>query len=367
MIRVSFAAAAFVAAISVVTAGARAADDWQAGGGAAWQKVLTAAKQEGKVVVAGHPALGKPLSQGFKRDTGITLEFLGGRTRELTTRFARETRSGNVTVDIILGGGAEFPLLKAGLLKPIKPQLMLPGVTDGQNWLPGKVKWFDAAGQYMLQGTNWVFAYALFNSDVVKPGTVTRWKDLLKPEFKGKIAAHDPRSGGPGQAAAAYLTDNFGIDFVKRLYIGQQIKYTRDGRQLVEWAARGTYPIVLGTVPHNIERFKRKGMKQLTVPTLTDGPGSLVGGFSVLKQAKASPHPNAATVFINWYASKPGQEAYTRRMLSPSLRSDVKVSVVPEYVVPKPGLNYLDQYIEKWYTTVRPRVRKEIVEALGGR
>ena len=121
--KVVLASAAFAMATSMTVTGARADDGWQAGSGDAWQKVLAAAKKEGKVVVAGHPALGKPFSKNFKRDTGITLEFLGGRTRELTTRFAREVRSGNVSIDIILGGGAEFPLKNAGLLKPIKPQL----------------------------------------------------------------------------------------------------------------------------------------------------------------------------------------------------------------------------------------------------
>ena len=57
----------------------------------------------------------------------------------------------------------------------------------------------------------------------------------------------------------------------------------------------------------------------------------------------------------------------TSRMLSPSLRVDVKVAATPDYIVPKPGLKYLDQYIQKWYTDVRPKMRKEIVEALGGR
>ena len=219
----------------------------------------------------------------------------------------------------------------------------------------------------MFQGSNWVHAWPLFNANLVKPGTVTNWADLLKPEFKGKIVAYDPRFGGPGQAAAAYLTDTFGIDFVKELYAGQKVVYTRDGRQLVEWIARGSYAVALGGIQLHVEIFKQKGIKNLSVRQMKDGPGSLLGGFSVIKQPVGAPHPAAATVFLNWYASKPGQETYSRRMLEPSMRRDVDVDTVPDYVKPKPGVTYLDQYVEDWYTQTRPKVSKSIVEALGGR
>jgi ABC-type Fe3+ transport system substrate-binding protein len=354
------------AALSAAGA-ARAADDWQANAGDDWKRALAAGRKEGKVVVAGHPALAATLAKGFERDTGITVEYLGGNPTELYQRLSREASAGNLTVDVSISGGAEFPMLHAGQLEPIKPKLMLPGVTDGKNWLGGQIKWMDKQGEYFFQGSNWVFAWPTFNSDVIKPGTITKWQDLLKPEYKGKIAAYDPRTGGPGQAGTSYLTELFGTEFVKQLYIGQQVTYTRDGRQLVEWAARGIYPIILCAVQFDIERYKSEGIKNLTVMQLEDGPGSLVGGFSVAKIPKGAPHPNAAAVFLNWYASQPGQEAYTRQMLEPSTRVDVKVPEVPDYVVPRPGAKYLDQYVEDWYVNMRPKMAKEMVEALGGR
>lgn len=344
------------------------AADWQAGAGPEWAKVMAAAKQEGKVVVAGPPALARAFTEDFKRDTGIDLEYVGGNTREIGARFGRELDSGHLTLDVSLGGGSE--LLTAypqGRLVALKPQMMLPGVTGGKNWAGGKIKWMDNAGAYFFQGSNWVYCWPLFNSKLVPAGSVKSWKDLLKPEFKGKIAAFDPRSGGPGQAAAAYLAEALGIDFLKALYIGQNVVYTRDGRQLIDWAAHGKYAVALGGVQVDIEYFKHQGIQDFDVPTLPDGPGSAVGGFSVIKEGKGAPHPNAATVFINWYASQPGQEAYTRVMLEPSTRLDVQVPEVPDYVKVKPGVHYLDQYREDWYTKTRPQLAKAVVQALGGR
>jgi ABC-type Fe3+ transport system substrate-binding protein len=240
-------------------------------------------------------------------------------------------------------------------------------VTEPGNWMGGRIKSMDKEGAYFFQGSYWVHAWPVFNSDRIKPGMVGSWKDLLKPEFKGRIAAVDPRSGGPGQAAAAYLVDVFGIDFLKQLYLGQEVAYTRDGRQLIEWVVRGNYDVALGGVQVDVEQFRTRGIRNLLVPELPDGPGSVLGGFSVLKQPKGSPHPNAATVFINWYASRPGQTAYSRVMLEPSARVDVDVPAVPDYVRPKPGIHYLDQYEENWYRETRPKVEEAIINALGGR
>ena len=345
------------------------AQDWQAGAGADWQKVMAAARKEGKAVLAADNAvLVDALSKGFERDTGIKLEVLTGTPNDLSARLTREAKAGQLTIDVSTGGGTELiTLYPERLLTPVKPQLILPGVTDPKNWVGGKIKWMDPEGQYLLQPTEYVSGKPVVNTDMIKPGSLANWKDLLKPEFKGKIAAYDPRPGGPGQALATYLAHEFGIEFVKQLYSGQAVTYTRDGRQLVEWAVRGTHPIVLAAVQTNIEYFRKEGFKNIATIAMADGPGNVLGGFGVLKQAKGVPHPNAAQVFINWYASKPGQEVYSKVMLEPSRRTDVKVPEVPDYVIPVPGMKYLDAYDPEFYVKTRPKIQEQLIEALGGR
>ena len=345
-----------------------AADDWQAGAKPEWQKVLAAAKQEGKVVVAGPAPISKSLSGGFERDTGIPVEFATGGISDMAQRLEREAKTGAMSADVIIGGGVEmFTMYLPGYLEPIKPKLMLPGVTDPKNWIGGKIKWFDNQEAYMPLVSNWVHGWAVMNAESVNVAQIKTWQDLLKPEYKGKIAAYDPRLGGPGQSAAAYLAHQFGIEYVKQLFIGQEVTYTRDGRQVVEWAVRGTYPIVLGAIQFEVERFRKGGMKNLAVPTLADGPGTLTGGFGIVKLPKGMPHPNAAVVFVNWIMSQPGHIAYASAMLETSTRTDAQIPDVPDYVNPKPGAKYLDQYAEDWYKNERPKLGKALVEALGGR
>ncbi len=367
---VSIVRTALACAFVFLSSGAAlAADDWQAGAGDDWKKVLAAARQEGKVVVMGPAPISKAISAGFEKDTGISVVFVGGNPNEQATRMEREAKSGNMTVDVAIGGGIELmTMYLPGYLDPIAPRLLLPGVKNPANWVGGQLKWFDNKKAYILEISNWVHGWIVVNSEKTDLSKIQNWKDLLKPEYKGKIAAYDPRLGGPGQSAAAYLTHQFGLEFVKQVYGGQDVTYTRDSRQLMDWAARGTYPIVLGAIQFEVERFKQAGMKQLAVPTLADGPGTLTGGFGLVKLPKGHPNPNAATVFLNWIASHPGAVAYSSSMLEASMRVDAQLPVVPDYVVPKRNLKYsLDQYTEDWYKDERPKVAKALLDALGGR
>lgn len=367
--RIVKSCALLVGALAIACTGpALAADDWQAGAGPEWQKAMAAAKQEGKVVLAGPAPISKSLSTGFEADTGIPVEYVTGSINDMATRFEREAKAGNMTVDVIIGGGVEmFTMYLPGYLEPIKPKLMLPGVTRPENWIGGKIKWFDNQESYMPLVSNWVHGWPVLNSEKLDVAQIHTWQDLLKPEYKGKIASYDPRLGGPGQSAAAYLVHQFGLGYVKQLFIGQEVTYTRDSRQVVEWAARGTYPIALGAIQFEVERFRKGGVKTLTVPTLPDGPGTLTGGFGIVKLPKGAPHPSAATVFVNWIMSKPGHIAYASAMLETSTRVDAQIPEVPDYVNPKPGAKYLDQYTEDWYKNERPKLGTALVEALGGR
>ena len=347
--------------------GAIAADDWQAGAGEDWKKLLEAARREGKVVVAGDPDLARPLSDGFKRDTGIEVEFLAGSPRDLGARVTRELRTKNVTVDIMTGGPANIPLHKEGLMKSIKAQLVLPTVTDPKYWTGGFIKWIDNDKAYMLMGAEYVHADPYYNTDRIKPDGLRTWQDLMRPDYKGKIVSVDPRSQGSGQAAAAYIVHLFGYEFVRKLYQDQQVTLVRDARQAIEWVARGSHWISIGTSSTDLERLKASGIKNVGVSDLSDGPGSVLGGFSIFWEPVGAPNPNAAAVFLNWYASKPGQEAFMAAKGTPTRRTDVDLSSVPAYNLPKPGYNYLDQYQEDFLLDVRPKLEKTIDDIMGGR
>jgi iron(III) transport system substrate-binding protein len=214
-----------------------------------------------------------------------------------------------------------------------------------------------------VQTSEWVFGYIVVNSKAVNPASIRSWTDLLKPEWKGKIASHDPRGAGAGQEVASYLVEKLGAKFIVDLYKGQEVALTRSYSQVADWVAQGKYQIGIAQVPDRIEALKKEGMP-LRAYSLQDAPGTLSGGFSVVSVFKSAPHANAASVFINWVLSRQGQEALHRPQLYPSLRVDVPRDYVPDYTLPVAGLNYLDTYTEEFQVT-RVKLGKQVEELIG--
>lgn len=356
------AAAIAVVALLAVSADAHA-EDWQAGGGPEWQKVLAAARQEGKIVVSGTTKLGAPVQEAFKRDTGIAVEYLDLFSSELFARASREYKSEQVTLDAVFMGANGLPLALAGYMQPIRPRLMLPGATDPANWVDGQLKFIDAAGTYMFQSSATVSSWVLIDENTVKPGALAGWRDLLKPEYTGRIAIYDPHVAGIGANMAVFLAGTLGLDYAKKLYVDQHPKFSRDGRQLAEWVGRGVYPIAVGALSEDVELYRKAGITNFAEIMMTDAPGLLLGGYA-LHLPKGAPHPNAATVFVNWFVSKPGQEVYSTGEQTPSRRVDVHVVSVPDYLYPKPGTAYVDGYEEKYLVAKRPTLQKAVMDLI---
>jgi ABC-type Fe3+ transport system substrate-binding protein len=357
-----------LAAIAVTCSGvAAAAQDWQAGAGPEWQRTLADAKKEGHVAVVGPAELAVPVTEAFLRDTGIQVDYLGGVASVNGSRVSREARAGNVTIDIMFTGTAELPLAKQGLLEDEKARLILPDATDPKYWRDGVLKWVDNDKKYMLQTQASVTSTPFYDTNSIKPGALTSWHQLLDPRYKGKIVAYDPRSGGPGQQMVGYIGALFGIDFLKSLYVGQQVVYSQDSRQMAEWLSRSIYWVALGMLAPDYVRLRDAGITTIAVADLKDAPGTLSGGFSVVLMPKGSPHPNAATVFLNWFSSRAGQQVYSHVEGQRSRRVDVDEPSVLDFMVPKPGVTYLDQYNEDWALNQRAKIIDAVLQALGGR
>jgi ABC-type Fe3+ transport system substrate-binding protein len=360
------AALAVLSAVLAAAAQPGRAADWQDGASAEWQNVLAAAKKEGRVVVAGPGELAGPLSEGFKRDTGIEVEFLGGETRDRSSRISREVRAGRVTIDFLFTGSVELPLVKEGFFDDEKAKLMLPGVTDAKNWNGGALKWVDNTKSHMLQTQEFVSSVPIYDGAAIKPGELTTWDQLLDKKYKGKLVAYDPRSGGPGAQIAGYVGAVKGIEFLKSLYVGQEMIYSQSSRQMTEWIARGTYRVGFGIPSADYLTLTKAGIKTLVPADLKDGPGAVSGGFSVVLMPKNPPHPNAAVVVLNWVASAPGQAAYSKALKTTSRRTDVPPDPdTAPYTVPKPGVKYQDQYDENYLVNVRTKVLDQVMQVIG--
>jgi iron(III) transport system substrate-binding protein len=335
-----------------------------------WEKILARARQDGKVTLGtnlGIPEFRQGVTTAFSKRFGLTVELRVLEGAELIAVAGRECAAGRPSMDVLLGGMSELiTLYPKGCLVPLKPRLLLSEVVEPKNWRGGFLKYNDPEGQYLLQTAEFAsFGRLLFNTEQIKPQEIRSTRDLLNSRFKGKIAGFDPRISGAGQATAAYLLTAFGEDYIRKLYLGQGIVYSTNHRQLSEWVARGTYSIALGVQERGFEPFLKEGFPIKVLNSLDDAPGYLLGGSSVLKLMKDTPHPDGATVLANWLTSKEGQEIYSRTVQQPSRRTDIQLSDIPSYVYPKQGVQYLDTYSADFYTKKRPEVTKVLENLLG--
>jgi ABC-type glycerol-3-phosphate transport system substrate-binding protein len=152
---------------------------------------------------------------------------------------------------------------------------------------------------------------------------------------------------------------------VKRLYIDQKPAFSRDRRQLTDWLARGTYPIVFGARESEVEKLRQEGFPLVSVYGLPDAGGRLSAGFGSVGLVNKAPHPNAARVFINWLLSKEGIETYSRAYAAATTRNDVDESFLDPETIPRPGVKYSDSADWEYSTTGKEKIKVRIKELLG--
>jgi iron(III) transport system substrate-binding protein len=315
-----------------------------------WDEVVAAAKKEGELNIKGAPGsvYQETLTEGFKKKyPEINVTYTGLQGFESIPRIMRERASGLYAWDVYIGGTPSIldTLKPAGAFAPLRPALMQPGILDDSAWFGGfDFGWQDNEKQLAFAFDFTVSAGMYVNWDFVKRDDLKTIKDLLKPQFANKIVWDDPRQGGAGIASGVGFLLNFGENFLAQLIREQKIVYANNGRQIAEWVVRGQYPIGIAAGSQHLEQFWRSGVGKNVDPFNGDMT-KLVGGpgFGAVALMDRAPHPNAATVYINWLLSKEGQMDYVK-----SGRNSRRLDVPPAdpALAGKPGVAYEDSQSE---------------------
>jgi len=295
-----------------------------------WERVLAAAKQEGRLVLAGPPGdLYRNALVAFEKAyPDIKVEFSGGSGRDLAPRLMAEREAGQYLVDVHVGGPetANSQFKPRGVLDPIKPAIIAPDILDDARWVSGfDAGFMDKEGQYIYGFQGYIAPIVHVNRDVVPESELSRMEQLADPRWRGKISWNDPRVPGYGSANAGHLLMVLGEDWLRRAY-QQDVTVVVDLRQQVEWMVRGQYPIGVGIDETHLEAYRAQGLGQNVRPL---DYGSEAGqrmspawGNAML--VNRAPHPNAARVYLNWLLSKEGQTTWVQVTAQNSRRVDVE-------------------------------------------
>ena len=290
-----------------------------------WKKILDTAKKEGKIVAGGPPTavLRKQYKETFEKRFAIELELISAPGPQNASKAMAEFKAGVRYFDVLHGGsGTLEPLKNENMLAPFMDYLILPEVKDPRQWWGGHL-WEDN-----IKTNRFIYSFSadfsippFYNTDLVKPGEITSYDDLLNPKWKGKLGLFEPRIPSAGQGLWGFLMKNKGKEFLQRL-TNQDLFIHRDGQQLAVGLAKGTLAIALGLSQRFVDPYIRGGLPIRVLTTLKEGVGGS-NGFGTVAIMRDAPHPNATKVYVNWLLGKEGQELYGRALTQGSRRFDV--------------------------------------------
>jgi ABC-type Fe3+ transport system substrate-binding protein len=328
-----------------------------------WEKIVEAAKKEGKIVLAIPPAaeLRKEMEGTIKRKLGLEAELVPNPGPKNASRIAAEQKAGVHYFDaLIVGTGTAVSLAHDNMLEPIEPFLVLPEVKDPKQWWGGHI-WEDnlSTNRFLYSFLADVSTHGIwYNTSLVKAEDFRSFDDYLNPKWKGKIGFSDPRVPSSGQSIWSFMWELKGEEFLKKL-AQQDLFLTRDLRQLADALAKGKVSIAFGLGRSQTDPFVSAGLPIKPVPPPKEGlPAS--NSFGVIGIVKNPPHPNATKVFINWFLGKDGQDWYGKLMENGTRRLDVDTKWLKDIGVnaAKDALTIQDyhrlrNHLEDKYTRVR--------------
>jgi iron(III) transport system substrate-binding protein len=299
------------------------------------QKVLAAAKKEGKVVV--YTSLNTkdsvPISEAFEKKYGVKVDLWRSSSEKVLQRAVTEFRAGRYAVDAFELNGPELEAMwREGLLdKFYTPQ--------AANMPPAA---FAKNGAYIADRFN--FFTIAYNTNLVKPNDVPKsYQDLLDPKWTGKIGIEASDTDWFGSMVKAMGEDK-GMAFFRKL--ADQKPQMRTGHTLMaELVASGEIPLAATIYNHNAERLKTKGAPiewKALEPTF-----GRPNGVSVAKQAA---HPNAALLFVDFMLSLEGQKLLQKREWVPaSNKVDSKLNDFPYQMIdPVVVMDEADKWEKRW-------------------
>jgi iron(III) transport system substrate-binding protein len=269
-----------------------------------WDKIVAAARKEGRVVLYS-AFVGLTAHQDLKKDHqatyGITVDILEARASEVRERIRIEQAAGRFAADVSENGRTTTTL-----------QIAQDHVFDPYGPLPslGHLKPEFASDDIRLP----VFAIVygiLANTQLVKPADEPKsWLDLVDPRWKGKILSDDFRALGGGGVLFFVLEDRFGSDFHEKL-AKQDLKFSREIPANERRVARSEFPLYLPVSLTSVPE-----LKGLPVNFLAPKEGLPYVGYD-LALLKNAPHPNAARLLMEYYLSQKMQQGLANRGLLP--------------------------------------------------
>lgn len=253
-------------------------------------KLIDAAKKEGgKAVVYSsmESSISDGIAAGFKKKTGLEMEYWRGSSTKVLDRALNEHRAGKPLFDVAITiADPMFLMQKEGVFaKYVSPTAAA---------YPKSLIDPDLGPNYRT-----LLIGIVYNKDLIKPADAPKsFEDLVKPQYKGKLIMPDPTQHTTTTQWVASLPKLLGKErgekFIRDLAASKPI-LAESLLPPVERAVSGEVPIAI-TLLHYTYVFSQKGAPLDYVRT-----PRLLGDGNYVALANKAPHPNAGKAFIDYF------------------------------------------------------------------
>ncbi len=276
---------------------------------AEWEQVLEAAKKETLKVIVQPGVQDTAFVEDFKKAyPDIKVEFEGLRPSDVAPKIVTEQQNNKFYWDVMVAATSNMVsvLGPANAFQDIRP--FLPEQSD-DDWNAG----FELYAQN-VSNQPWTFlittdlhATLYVNRDQLTPEQFSSVDDLMKPEYKGKIVIHTPKTQSTGSLALAGILNIKDEAFIEKLLTEQEPVFVDDQSIAANWVVDGRYPIGIGLDRPRLQELQSAGLGKSIERLDFPGQSTLSRGMSVFRN---NPSPNATKVFVDWVLSDEGQTSY---------------------------------------------------------
>ena len=287
-------------------------------------KLIAEGKKDGKVVIYGsmETDIFEGIQQGFEKKTGIKVDYWRAAGATVLERASSERKANKVGYDLVLNnaGPMEILLAENALAKYDSPL----------------AKNFPAEFVHPQLGPSYRTSIVgiVYNKSLISPDKAPKsLEDLLKPEFRGKLAFPDPLRG-----AVAVM---WPMSLYKLMGKERADKYLRDLAGTKPVIVEGVLPaaerVTTGETPIAITYLKYViSFGQKGAPLDYVRQEKMLGHNHAIALSSKAVHPNAAKAFLDYFYSDESLkimaqfgEFMTRKGIYPPLADADKIQVVP--------------------------------------
>ena len=293
------------------------------------------AAAQGKVVVytSNDSNLNRFVFEAFKKETGIEVEPVEAGSGVVFRRMASERE--RPLGDIVWG--VSRTLLRAN------KALLAPYASKNKGAVPVH---FRDADDYWI-GTNVHLLVILQNTKLIPADAGPKtWADLMKPEYKGKIAFTDPANSGSAYSNLTMLAQMWGPGEAGWEKVSQLLANTRvlNRSSLVfQGVGNGEFPLGMSLEYAGYQWSSNGAPVKVIYPA--DGTVAQMEGVAIIK---GGPNTEGARQFVDYVSGKDVREAILKFAFRRPARQDLDLSKLPGAMPQLEKVKLVDYDEDNW-------------------